>query len=73
MQKYRESYISEEFEGWDGDTIYELDDGSRWELVSYTYSYSYSYRPKTIIWKDGGKFFLEVQNMKDKQQVREVW
>ena len=72
MQKYLESYITDEFEGWDGDTVYELDDGSEWELVSYTYSYSYSYRPKAIVQQVGGKFFLEVQNMKDKQEVRKV-
>jgi len=72
MQKYLESYITDEFEGWDGDTVYELDNGSEWELVSYIYSYSYSYRPKAIIWQDGGKFFLEVQNMKDKKEVRKV-
>ncbi len=72
MQKYLESCITDEFEGWDGDTVYELDDGSEWELVSYTYSYSYSYRPKAIVWQDGGKFFLEVKNMKDKQEVRKV-
>jgi len=72
MQKYIESYITDEFEGWDGDTVYELDDGSEWELVSYTYSYSYSYRPRAIVWQDGGNFFLEVQNMRDKQEVRKV-
>jgi len=72
MQKYLESYITDEFEGWDGDTVYELDDGSEWELVSYTYSYSYSYRPRAIVWQDGCKFFLEVQNMRDKQEVRKV-
>ena len=72
MQKYKESYIAEEFEGWDGDTVYELDDGSKWELASYTYSYSYSYRPKAIIWREGGRYYLEVATMKDKQEVREV-
>ena len=55
-----------------GDTVSELDDGSKWELVSYTYSYSYSYRPRAFIWRDGGRYFLEVQNMKDKQKVREM-
>jgi len=73
MQEYRDSYITDEFEGWDGDTVYELDDGSKWELVSYTYSYSYSYRPKAVIWQDAGRYFLEVQNMNDKQEVREVF
>ncbi len=39
MQKYKETYIRDEFEGWNGDTVYELDDGSKWELTSYTYSF----------------------------------
>ena len=72
MQKYKDSYISDEFEGWDGDTVYELDDGTKWELASYTYSYSYSYRPKAIIWRDGGRYYLEVANMSGKQEVRQV-
>ena len=73
MLKYRESFIAGDFEGWDGDKIYELDDGSKWELVNYTYSYSYSYRPKAVVWQDGSRYFLEVQNMTDKQEVREVY
>ena len=73
MQKFKESHISDEFEGWDGDTVYELDDGSKWELVSYTYSYSYHYRPRAIVWQDGGSYYLEVQNMTDKREVRQVY
>jgi hypothetical protein len=73
MQKYKDLCISGDFEGWDGDTVYKLDDGSKWELVSYNYSYSYSYRPRAIIWRDGGRYYLEVQNMNDKKEVREVW
>jgi len=72
MQKYKNSCITDEFEGWNGDTIYELDDGSKWELTSYTYSYSYSYRPKAIIWRDNGRYYLEVANMSDKKEVRQV-
>jgi len=72
MQKYKDSHISGDFEGWDGDCIYELDDGSKWELASYKYSYSYNYRPRAIIWRDCGRYYLEVANMSDKQEVREV-
>jgi len=32
MQKHKDSCIADDFEGWDGDTVYELDDGSKWEL-----------------------------------------
>ena len=73
MQKYKDSYITDEFEGWDGDAVYELDDGSKWKLASYTYSYSYSYRPRAKIWRDGGRYYLEVETMSDKQEVNEVW
>jgi hypothetical protein len=72
MQKYRDSYIVDDFEGWDRDAVYELNDGSKWELVHDTYSYSYSFHPRVIVWRDGGKYFLEVINMNDKQEVREV-
>lgn len=72
MQKYKESYINDEFEGWDGDTVYELDDGSKWELASYTYSYSYSYRPRATVWRDGSRYYLEVASMSDKKEVRQV-
>ena len=72
MQKYKSSYIANEFEGWDGNAIYELDDGTKWELTSYTYSYSYSYRPKATIWRDGGRYYLEVATMNGKKEVRQV-
>ncbi len=39
MEKIRETRISGEFNGWDGETVYELDDGSRWELAQYRYEY----------------------------------
>lgn len=70
MQIYIDSNISGVFEGWDGGKVYELDDGSKWELASYTYSYSYSYRPKAVVWQDGGRYFLDVESMSDKQEVR---
>lgn len=72
MDKYVDSYISGDFEGWDGDAVYALDDGSRWELVNYSYLYAYQFRPRTIVWRDGDRFFMEVQGMQDRQEVQEV-
>ena len=72
MQKYKSSCIADEFEGWNEDTIYELDDGSKWKLISYKYSYMYDYRPKAIIWRDGERYFLEVDGISEKQEVQEV-
>lgn len=73
MQLYMESRIVDEFEGWDGDAVYELDNGSKWELASYTYSYRYKYRPKAKIWRDGSKYLLEVDGMSGKKAVRRIY
>lgn len=44
-----ETYISDEFEGWDSDNnIYELDNGLK--VSSDTYTYSYSYRPSISLY-----------------------
>ena len=72
MQKYIESRIADEFEGWNGDTVYKLDNGSKWELASYAYKYKYKYRPKAIIWTEGGRYYLEVTGMTDKKRVRRI-
>ena len=36
-------------EGWSGDTIVQLSDGSVWRQDEYYYHYHYSYRPKVEI------------------------
>ncbi|KMK85800.1 hypothetical protein [Pectobacterium brasiliense] len=63
MKTLKESNLSDEFEGWDDDKIYEFDDGTKWKLASYTYSYSYSYRPKAKLLTDGTRYYLEVEGM----------
>jgi len=72
MQTIKDSCITDEFEGWDEDLIYEFDDGSKWKLVSFHYSYTYSYRPRAKIKTDGIRFFLEVEGMGDPVEVEEV-
>jgi len=72
MHKYVDSYITGDFEGWDGDSVYELDDGSRWELVAYQYLYAFRYQPHAIVWRDGSHYYLEIENMADRPEVREI-
>lgn len=69
MQKYRQSRIAGEFSGWNAETIYQLDDGTKWKLVRYQYRYKYKYRPRAIIWRDGGRYYLEVDGMDKAVQV----
>ncbi len=72
MERYKDSHIAGEFEGWNGDTVYELEDGSRWQMTSYKYSYRSKYRPKVTIWTNGGQYMLQVEGMSDMVQVRKV-
>ena len=37
--------IEDSWEGWDGDTVVELTDGSVWRQEEYHYEYHYAYRP----------------------------
>ena len=37
--------VEDEWEGWDGDTIVKLTDGSVWRQEEYHYEYRYAYRP----------------------------
>ena len=69
MELKFESRIDGEFEGWDGETIFQLINGTTWKQYKYAYKYSYKYRPKVRIWKDGNKFFLDVEGLNKMLQV----
>lgn len=40
------------WKGWDGKTIVEFTDGSRWQQVEYHYEYRYAYRPEAFLVDD---------------------
>lgn len=40
------------WEGWKGDTVVELADGSTWEQAEYYYEYRYAYRPEVTLTGD---------------------
>lgn len=72
MEKVYESKIIDEFEGWDDDKTYELDNGSIWKLASYKYKYVYKYRPKAVIYLSNGSYYLEVEGMGEAVRVYRV-
>jgi len=70
MKLIYESRIKEDFEGWDGDTVFELDNGTKWQQKYYKYYYYYYwYRPVAKIFQDGSEYFLEVECMHEKIEV----
>lgn len=42
-------YVDGSWEGWRGNTVVVLTDGSVWRQTEYRYEYRYAYRPKVVI------------------------
>jgi len=57
------SRIDGVFEGWDGDTIFKLENGQIWQQSSYAYTYHYAYRPKVIIYRTSGGYKMKVEGV----------
>lgn len=72
MRLLAESRIEEEFEGWDSDKIFVLDNGQRWQQTHYQYRYHYAYRPKAKVFSENGKHFLEVAGMPKPIEVHQA-
>ena len=43
------SVIVNDFSGWKGDTLFELQNGQIWKQAEYRYQYFYIYRPSVVI------------------------
>lgn len=51
VTNFMKSCIDGMFEGWSGDTIFELCNGQTWQQTSYNYKYSYKYGPLVLIYE----------------------
>jgi len=55
------SKIVSDFNGWSGDTIFELQNGQIWKQDKYQYKYFYAYRRNAIIVKVGSHYVMTVK------------
>lgn len=60
--------IEDDWEGWDGDTVVQLTDGSVWRQDEYHYEYSYAYRPELTLIGD----VMHVDGMSRGIRVRRI-
>jgi len=56
-----ESQISGEFNGWDGESEYELTNGQVWKQKQYRYEYQYKYRPHVLIYNASSGQIMDVE------------
>jgi hypothetical protein len=73
MEATTESRLRGEFTGWDGETVFELDNGQKWQQARYTYRYHYAYRPRAKVYRDGSRYYLEVDGVRDRLEVKRVY
>jgi len=57
------TYIQGDFEGWEGETVFVLDNGQIWQQSSYAYMYQYAYRPEVIIINISGSWKMKVEGV----------
>lgn len=67
-----ESTISGEIEGWDGETIFKLDNGQIWQQAAYDYTYFYEYRPGITIYQTSAGCRMKVEDETDTVLVKRI-
>lgn len=67
-----ESAIAGDFNGWDGETLFKLDNGQLWEQAEYDYMYSYSYRPDVTIYETDAGCRMKVEDEDETILVRRI-
>jgi len=72
MELYKESKLVDESNGFDGETVFELDNGQKWKQVEYYYRYRYKYRPKVQIFRDGGRYLLKIEGIDKLVRVQQI-
>ena len=55
-----ESRIDGEFQGWEGETVYNLVNGQVWQQSTYKCQYKYAYMPQVIIYQAGSGYKILV-------------
>ncbi|MBY0491030.1 MAG: hypothetical protein K2R93_14400 [Gemmatimonadaceae bacterium] len=58
-----ESRIDGDFEGWDGETVFRLQNGQIWQQVGAGITVHYKYSPKVLIYKSGARYKLRVDGV----------
>jgi hypothetical protein len=67
-----ETQIDDDFEGWDGETIFKLSNGQIWQQAAYAYTYHYAYLPKVMIYLSGSAYRMKVEGVDNTIPVKRL-
>jgi hypothetical protein len=60
-----ETRIKGDYNGWDDEVIYKMDNGQIWQQVNYHYHYHYAYRPEVTIYPTSHGCHIKVEDDDD--------
>jgi len=73
MRVIEEGQLEGEFNGFKDDkTIFEMQNGKKWQQTEYKYNYHYEFMPKVKIIEETGNYYLLVESINDKVLVRQA-
>ena len=65
-----DSRIDGEFKGWEGETVFRLQNGEIWQQASSGYRFNYAYSPRVLIYQSGDGFRMKVEGIDEDIAVR---
>ena len=67
-----ETHIDGDFEGWDGDTVWKMDNEQIWQQSSYAYHYHYAYHPQVLIYRASAGWKMKVEGDSEEVSVKRI-
>jgi hypothetical protein len=64
--------ISDDFNGWEGETVFKMTNGQIWQQSTYAYMYHYAYSPRVLIYEYNGSWIMKVENVDETIQVSRI-
>lgn len=67
-----ESRIAGQFNGWDGHTVFLLENGQVWQQASYSYRYGFAVRPRVLVSPSADRLKMEVEGISEAIYVKRL-
>lgn len=72
MEIVRRARIDGDFEGFDGDALFHLSDGTFWIQDEYKYWYHYAYTPEIDLVRQSGGLYLRLSGRTEAVRVKQI-
>jgi hypothetical protein len=60
------------FNGWDGETVWKMQNGQTWQQSSFGYLYQYEYSPHVLIFEFRGEWIMQVEGLEETIEVKKL-